>query len=590
MKNRSISKRGQARCLAVYFMALPLLIGTAIATTAHAQTLTTLHSFNGTDGAFPSSQLAQLVKSRVVQHSNGNFYGTTPNGGANTFGVVFQVTAGGAESTLYNFCSIGGSACTDGATPQGALVAAKDGNLYGTAFSGGAHNAGTVFKITTSGTLTTLYSFGAKTNNADGANPVGALVQGSNGNLYGTTFAGGASNDGTVFQITTGGSLTTLHSFSGADGVNPGGDLIQSNANGNFYGTTYAGGNSNSAGTLFQISSGGTFTTLYTFCSKTNCNDGSAPNVPLTQDSLGDFYGTTSANGANSGGTLFVYTWWGGLHTLYHFCAKTNCTDGAEPLGGPVLGNDFNVYGTTTVGGANNAGTVYQFAPWGQLTTLYSFCSLANCADGQNPESSLLQGNDGNFYGTTSFGGANGYGTAYNLSTLPPAGNACNGVYSGNFVGNIYISNGQSCEFTDGAIVLGNVYQTGGNLTLTNATVLGNVEIWGGTYSLGPTLTVASKLEVENTPSGSTQNAVCGVNVFGSLYFDGNASPVEIGSSSGSCAGNTIGGDLEVNSNSAAVQVFNNSVRDYLTCSGNTSSITGGGNTARSKQGQCSSF
>jgi len=526
-----------------------------------------------------------------VQHSNGNFYGTTPLGGANGGGTVFQVTPAGAETTLYNFCSIGGSACTDGSNPQASLVAGSDGNLYGTTYNGGAHGAGTVFKISTSGALTTLYSFGSKANNVDGANPFGALVQGRDGNLYGTAFTGGANNDGTAFVITCGGSLTTLHSFTGPDGVNPEGDLVQSNANGNLFGVTLAGGNSNGAGTLFQMTTSGALTTLYTFCSKTNCNDGSAPNVPLAQDGFGDFYGTTSANGANAGGTLFVYTWWGGLHTIYHFCAKTGCTDGALPVGGPVVAGDFNVYGTTTFGGANNSGTVYQFTPWHQLTTLYSFCSKGGsaCTDGSSPESSLIQGKDGNFYGTTAFGGTYNDGTAYNLSTLPPAGNACNGVYSGNFVGNLYISSGQSCEFTDGATIFGNVYEAGGSLTLTNATVLGNVEIQGGTYSLGPTLTIASKLEVENVPAGSTQNTICGLNVFGSLYYDGNASPAEIGSSSGSCPGNSIGGDLEVNSNSALVQVFENSIHDALICSGNTS-LTGGGNSTRQKQGQCSSF
>jgi uncharacterized repeat protein (TIGR03803 family) len=371
--------------------------------------------------------------------------------------------------------------------------------------------------------------------------------------------------------------------------VNPGGDLVQSTSNGNFYGTTYAGGNSKGAGTLFQITTAGSLTTLYTFCSATNCNDGSAPNVPLSQDSYGDFYGTTSSNGANAGGTLFVYTWWGGFHTIYHFCSATNCTDGAQPLGGPVLGSDFNIYGTTTSGGTNNAGSVYQFTPWHQLTTLYSFCSKANCADGQSPETALTQGKDGNFYGTAAFGGAYNYGTVWNLATSPASGNGCNGVYSADYVGNIYVSSGQSCEFTNGARIFGNVYQSGGNLILTNATVLGNVEIQGGTYSIGPSLTIASKLEIQNVPSGSTQNTVCGVNVFGSLYFNGNGSPAEIGSSAGSCPGNTIGGDLEVNSNSASVQLFNNSVRDNFMCSSD-SSITGGGNTARTKSGQCSSF
>jgi uncharacterized repeat protein (TIGR03803 family) len=586
MQSHSISQCSSTRRLAACSAVFSLLFSLAISTSAHAQTLTTLHSFNGTDGAYP---FTQLVKARLVQHSNGNFYGTTPLGGANNTGTVFQVTAGGVETTLYSFCSVGGAACTDGSTPQAALALGNDGNLYGTTYLGGANNDGTVFKITTTGTLTTLYSFCSQANCADGENPLGALVQGTDGNFYGTTFAGGASNDGTVFKITPGGSLTTLHTFSGADGANPLGDLVQSASNGNFYGVASAGGNANNAGTAFEITSAGALTTLYTFCSKTNCNDGSYPNAPLAQDSFGDFYGTTANNGANAGGTLFELPWFGGLHTIYHFCAKTNCTDGASPLGGPVLGNDLNIYGTTSLGGSNNGGTVYQFTPWGQLTTLYSFCSQASCTDGEYPESPLVQGTDGNFYGTTSFGGAYDYGTAFKLSTLPPTGNACNGVYSGTFVGTIYVSSGQTCEFTDGGQIFGNVYVSGGSLVLTNASVLGNVEVQGGTYTLGPSLTIASKLEVVNLPSGSAQNTICGVNVFGSLYFDGNGSPVEIGSSAGACPGNSIGGDLEVDNNTAQVQVFNNTIRDFLMCSGNTS-ITGGGNTAREKQGQCSTF
>jgi uncharacterized repeat protein (TIGR03803 family) len=581
MKNSFISQCGRTPCVAACLAAFPLLLCLAMPTGIHAQTLTTLTSFNGTDGAYPSSQ---LTRAHVVQHSNGNFYGTTPYGGTHSDGVVFSVTAAGAEATVYNFCSVG--SCTDGSTPEGALVAASDGNLYGTTFLGGANNDGTVFKITTAGVLTTLHSFSG----TDGANPLGGITQGSDGNLYGTTAAGGTNNDGTVFKISCSGTLTTLHSFSGADGTEPGGDLVQSNANGNFYGTAYAGGAGNNGGTLFEISSSGAFTLLYSFCSATNCNDGSSPNVPLAQDSLGDFYGTTYGNGANSEGTIFVYTWWGGLHTVYHFCAQANCADGADPLGGVVLGSDFNIYGTTIAGGGKNDGTIYQFTPWHQITTLYSFCQKSGCTDGQYPESALFQGKDGNFYGTTSFGGTYDYGTAYNLSTEAPAGNQCNGAYSANFVGNVYVSSGQNCQFTDGAIIYGNVYETGGNLNLNNVTVLGNVQIVGGTYTLGPSLTISSKLEIANLPSSSTQSSVCGTNVYGSLYFDGNAAPVQIGSTSGSCAGNTIGGDLEFMSNTAAVQVFNNSASSNLTCSGNTSTVTGGGNTAVSKSGQCSSF
>jgi uncharacterized repeat protein (TIGR03803 family) len=594
MKIHSVSQRGQTQRLAVY-MALPLLICLAIPTGIHAQTLTTLQNFDGTNGAFPDSSLikgpqgAQGPHHRVVQHSNGNYYGVTPIGGANNAGTVYQLTPAGVETTIYSFCSVGAS-CADGSFPEGALVAGSDGNLYGTTYSGGTNGDGTVFKITTTGALTTLYNFGSKASAADGANPLGALVQGSDGNFYGTTYLGGNStSSGTVFKITSGGSLTTIYSFSGPDGANPEGDLVQSIVNGEFYGATAAGGNSNSAGTAFDITSSGSLTTIYDFCSKTNCNDGSDPQVPFSADAFGNFYGTTAASGANAYGTLFQISPFFGLHTLYHFCSKTNCTDGATPEAGPLVGQDGNIYGTTFQGGANDAGTVFQFTPWGVLNTLYNFCTLANCADGQYPEASLVQGSNGNFYGTTSFGGTYGDGTVYNLATIPSTGSSCNGVYSGTYFGNIIVTSGQSCEFTDGGQIFGNIYLQGGSLTLTNASVFGNVQIQSGTYALGPSLSIWSTLAVQNVPAGTTTNTICGVSVNGSLYFDNNGSPAEIGSTTGACPGNTIGGDLEVINNSALVQVFDNTARDFLICSGN-SSITGGGNSARSKQGQCSSF
>ena len=582
MKNRSTSQLSRTLCLAAYFVALPLLFCLGVSTQLHAQTLTTLASFNGANGALPSSALVRTH--RWVQHSNGNFYGTTPFGGADNDGTVFQVTAAGVLTTLHSFVG------TDGSTPQGALAVGSDGSLYGTTYLGGANNAGTVFKITTGGTLTTIYTF---TGTTDGANPFGALVQDCNGYLWGTTFAGGTKNDGTVFKITTSGALTTLHSFSGTDGANPQGDLVVSNSNGNLYGATQKGGGSQNSGTLFQITLGGTFTSLYSFCSKVNCTDGSIPQVPLAQDNCGNIYGTTELSGANAGGTLFQLTPWGALHTVYHFCSKggSACTDGAYPLGGPVIGNDGNLYGTTVYGGANNNGTVFQLQTFGTLQTLYSFCSKGGsaCTDGANPEAPLLQGTDGTFYSTTSFGGADGLGTAYKLSTIPPNGFGCNGVYSGQYWGNITVTAGQTCEFTDGGQIFGNVYVTGGSIILQNATVFGNVDIEGGTHTLGPQLTIMSRLLIQNLPSSTSQNSICGVAINGDLEIDNNASTVQVGSNSGSCSGSVIGGHLEIQNNTALVQGFNNTISDILTCAGNNS-VTGGGNSATQKQGQCSAF
>ncbi len=177
----------------------------ATAIASPAQTLKTLVSFNGTDGASPTSI--------PIQGSDGNFYGTTYQGGASNIcaggcGTVFKMTPGGMLTMLYSFCSQG--VCTDGAEPVGDLVQGTDGNFYGTTSVGGANDnngvgVGTVFKITAGGTLTTLYSFGSQPNFADGADPVAGLVQASDGNFYGTTAGGGANGWGTVFKITPNG-------------------------------------------------------------------------------------------------------------------------------------------------------------------------------------------------------------------------------------------------------------------------------------------------------------------------------------------------------------------------------------------------
>jgi uncharacterized repeat protein (TIGR03803 family) len=564
-------------------VALPLLC-LAVPAAVHAQTLTTLHSFgSGTDGQLPITQLVQKVH-RPVQHSNGNFYGTTPQGGAFGTGTVYQLTPAGVETTLYSFCSIGGSACTDGQSPVASLAIGSDGNLYGTTIAGGAHGLGTVFKITTTGALTTLYSFGG----SDGANPQGALVLGSDGNFYGTTYNGGANNDGTVFKITCGGSLTTLHSFNGTDGLNPEGDLLKAR-DGNFNGATFSD-SVNSGGTVFEVTPAGALTTLYTFCSATNCTDGQGPLVPLVQDSEGDIYGTTANGGANQSGTLFVIEE-SGLRettTLYNFCSQAGCADGANPVAGPLLAGDGNLYGTTLDGGNSTGdGTVYQITPKGILTALYSFSG----PDGATPEGALIQGTNGIFYGTTAFGGGYNMGTAFSLVTIPPSGNACNGVYSGQFNGNITVSAGQTCEFTNGGSVNGNIHVLGGTLILqNNATVKGNVHVdGGGAFTLGPSLTISSNLFVDDLPAGAPTNMICGVTVQGNLHFEENGTAVEIGSSSG-CAGNTVGGNLHVADNTAAVQIFNNTISNNLQCDNNNPVPTGAGNTAKKKQDQCSTF
>jgi uncharacterized repeat protein (TIGR03803 family) len=320
-----------------------------------AQTFTTLLSFNLTDDGAGASTL--------VQGLDGNFYGTT--------------TAGGADS-----CKIGPN----------------------------SSSCGTVFKLTPDGTLTTLHRFDGK----DGMSPNAGLVLATDGNFYGTTQFGGdlscnaPSGCGTVFKLTPGGTLTTLHRFDFTDGFVPNGPLVQA-TDGNFYGTANGGG-ANGDGTVFKITPGGTLTTLHNF----DFTDGAFPSAGLVQATDGDLYGTTSSGSGGARpfcgncGTVFKITPGGALTTLHTF----DDTDGQYPYAGLVQATDGNLYGTTYGGGAYHYGTVFKIAPSGTLSTLHSFSG----ADGANPFlAALVQATDGNFYGTAG-GGANGDGTVFKIT------------------------------------------------------------------------------------------------------------------------------------------------------------------------------
>jgi len=246
-------------------------------------------------------------------------------------GFLFLVLSLSARTfnSLYSFDG------TDGARPSAALIQATDGNFYGTAEEGGANGYGTVFKITSRGKLTTLYSFCSQNDCTDGNYPYAGLIQATDGNFYGTTVFGGTNfckpgDCGTVFQITPSGKLTTLHSFDWTDGAWPYAGLVQA-TDGNFYGTAEGGG-ANGGGTIFKITPRGKLTTLYSFCSQSGCTDGGYPYAGVIQATDGNLYGTTSAGGVYNYGTVFKITTKGKLMTLYSFCSQggSNCTDGAN--------------------------------------------------------------------------------------------------------------------------------------------------------------------------------------------------------------------------------------------------------------------
>ena len=308
----------------------------------------------------------------------------------------------GTESVLYSF--VGGT--TDGADPYGSLIQASDGNFYGMTNAGGAYGDGTIFEITPGGTETVLHSFTDGMVTTDGAYPYGRLIQASDGNFYGMTSSGGLFNLGTVFKMTPAGTEIILHSFDGgADGEAPHGSLIQA-SDGNFYGMTTAGG-VYGAGTVFEITPGGTETVLHSF---TGGADGGTPRGSLIQASDGSFYGTTSGGGVNAGvGTVFKITSAGTETVLHSFGVGT---DGVNPMGSLIQASDGDFYGVTNGGGVYGSGTVFKITPGGSETVLYSFPGT----DGSAPVGSLIQASDGNFYGMTNAGGTNTFGIIFRIT------------------------------------------------------------------------------------------------------------------------------------------------------------------------------
>ena len=385
--------------------ALVLFLALAVVTVpTHAQTESLLYSFcppkGCTDGKYPDFVA-------LVMDAKGNLYGTTQNGGAHFDGTVFRVTPSGQEE-FYSFKNNG----MDGVGPAYGLVFDKQGNLYGTTWGGGLFGYGTVFKISPAGVETVLHSFNEGA--GDGANPEGAMVIDATGNLYGATQNGGTNclpaGCGSVFQITPTGEVTILYSFSnnGTDGIYPGAGLAL-DTNGNLYGTTGAGG-TNNKGTVFELSPSNVETILHSF--DQNGADGHNPGyAPLVLDREGNIYGTTAVGGAQDLGTAFKVTP-SGVETILHSFGANN-QDGQFPYGGLVLDPAGNLFGTTDLGGPNEEGTVFKLTPSGAETIIYSFAGYLN--DGQNPSGSLLIAK-GSIYGVAQAGGATGYGTVFKIA------------------------------------------------------------------------------------------------------------------------------------------------------------------------------
>ena len=319
---------------------------------------TVLYSFC----SLPDCDDGDHPRAGLILDAEGNLYGGIYDGGTHDGGIVAEFSPTGAETVLYDFCSK--PACRDGYYPHSDLVMDKNGNLYGTTQYRGAYTGGNVYEVSSNGTESVLYGFCQQTGCTDGNAPKAGLVLDGNGNLYGTTYKGGANGEGVVYEVSPSGIETVLYSFCAQtgckDGSNPEADLVL-DTEGNLYGTTYKGG-AHGKGTVFEVSASGIETVLYSFCAQAGCKDGSSPEAGLVMDAKGNLYGTTySGGGPKKRGTVFEVSPSGTETVLHGFNAKG--TDGYNPSASLVMDAKGNLYGTTYAGGAHGGGTVFEVTP-----------------------------------------------------------------------------------------------------------------------------------------------------------------------------------------------------------------------------------
>jgi uncharacterized repeat protein (TIGR03803 family) len=391
------------------FSRAPLLAVSAVLLAtglASAQSFNNLHSFSSSnDGEYPYSG--------VVLAPDGNFYIAIYGGGSHADGTIVKLTPSGASTVLHDFSG------TDGSNPGGNLVVATDGHLYGGTGTGGSGSNpfGTFFSIIPGGAFTSLATFNTATGDTG---PHGRIIETAPGTFYGVTFSDGSENDGSVYSATSTGTITSLYNFTGnADEKYPAGGVIQG-SDGNFYGTASdylldaQGGN----GIVYKLTPGGKITVLHTFAD----SDGQAPSGALVEGADGDFYGTAAYGGTDDYGLIYKISPTG-TFSILHIFTHTG-TDGAVPSDGIMLASDGNFYGGTAEGGDGDSGkgggTIFKMTPSGTVTTLYNFCSASSCTDGAAAYAPPDQGTDGSLYGTAAKGGANDEGVFYHL-TLSPA-------------------------------------------------------------------------------------------------------------------------------------------------------------------------
>ena len=399
-------------------------------------TFTVLYNFGGKSGdlIYPGGVIAQ--------GRDGNLYTATGYGGTSNDGVVFTITPGGIPTVLYNLKSYNGS---------NGLTLGTDGSFYGTTVYGGPPPGyGTVFRITPGGRMTVLAHFSGQ--NFD-AYPDAPPIEGSDGDFYGTDLGGFYGNGSTIYKMTRTGTKTTLFRFDKTDGSNPADPLVQG-SDGNFYGTTSSGGTSKNCeqygcGVAFKLTPAGKLTVLHNFNGGT---DGFYPVAPLIEGTDGAFYGTVPQGGPGEWGTVFRITRTGKFSLLYSFSGERN---GRFPTAALVQATDGNLYGTTEIGGSANSGVIFEITRERKFSVIYNFDN----ASGAYPTSALVQHTDGKLYGFAGEGGTYNYGTFFSLDIrLGPFVNLVSaagkvgksiGILGQGFTGTTAVSfNGKSANFT----------------------------------------------------------------------------------------------------------------------------------------------
>jgi uncharacterized repeat protein (TIGR03803 family) len=367
-------------------LVLALVFG---AVAANAQTYTVLHTYSINSGNYSGILAPQIMS----QGRDANLYSTISNDGTKNVGTMYKITTAGALTPIYNFCSL--TSCVDGGYPFGGVTLGFDGDFYGTTQGGGSHAAGTVFKVTPTGTLTTLWNFA---NGTDDSVPVYTTLQGQDGNMYGVSVGQYNGQYGALFKVSASGVFKTLRDFTYANGAYP--NLPTQGTDGNLYGTTQVGGDPTcKCGVVYKATAAGAITVLHAF--KGYPTDGTRPIGVLVQGPDGNFYGTTWRGGTNNYGSVFKITPTGVYTLLYSFNYSSGYLDAQQPEAGLTLGTNGSFYGVTSAGGTKNGGAIFKITPAGSESVLYSFCSIS-CSNGFNPTTPLVLHTDGKFYGNTS--------------------------------------------------------------------------------------------------------------------------------------------------------------------------------------------